>query len=411
MPSHKLLNKALAIATALLCIPPIYYYATGQWQSEKIIQFAKQKDKIQPNNEFIKNSNYLPYLSANAVVYLSETHNPINEKLRLQALKRNPSNGRLAAYILNQGHGKQHLAELASKLWPSHSYVRTATANFWLSQKQIDKALKEWDVLLTKNVNSKSIFTALSKFPEYSDGLQLLKPYIEKPPTWWDRYFTHLSKNAQLSTVYNIYQQRLESATPISNKERQQFISRLLKEKHWSLAYTTWLSGLNIEKLKYRHFIYDGGFEDTLFNTPFTWNIKPAKNFQASLVQREGTVGNNSLMITFFKGKRIKFNHLYQTLLLKPGNYMMSLRYRVDQFQTNKGLNWRIRCNNKSLIAESHTFKQQTLSWKTTKLNFHIPSDCPTQILRLEANSTYAHDHLFDGSIWFDDLKITRNHD
>lgn len=413
LQSAKLPNKILAIVIALVCFPLLYHYAVGQWQSERIIQSStpissEPTEHKQPPDAFVPSIDTINYLSADALVHLSEVNTSINEQQQLVALKRNPSNGRLAAHLLYTNHTDQQLAELAATLWPSHSYVHVATADFWLSQQRLDKTLEAWNVLLTRRVSSQNIFKMLAQFPAFSDGQALLKPYTEQPPTWWNHYFTYLSRSAPLSSVFSIYQMRVQSAVPISQDERQQFTNRLLKEKQWLLAYTTWLAGLDEEKRQYRQFIYDGGFEDQLFNTPFTWNIKPAKAYQATLDNIRGTKGLHSLKLTFFKKKRIKFEHIAQTLLLRPGSYTLSLRYNINQLKTNKGLNWRLRCNNKSLIAETITFKQQTSDWKTTELNFDVPSHCTTQMLRLEANSPYAHDHLFDGNLWFDELKITK---
>lgn len=404
--SSALINKLLAFVLLALCTPLLYHYAIGQWHSERLIKLAgTPKDTIQTLD---LNQINPQQLSSEALVRLSEHHQQQTSEQLLDALKKNPSNGLLASHLATT-IDNQHLAELASQLWPSHSHVHYPLANYWLKKDHLDKTLAAWHVTLNRSSNAQFlIFPLLSKYPEFDQGLQLLKPYTDNPPTWWNAYFSYVARQAPFPAVSSLFQARIHSDAPITKEESKQYIERLIKEKHWRLAHTIWFSSLAESERQYSESIFDGGFESTLFNTAFSWQIKASKDYQAALDISRGTVGQKSLKLTFIKGKRINFQHVQQTLVLPAGDYQLSLNYKTERFSSNKGLNWRIRCvhNPQALIAESTTYKQQNSEWLTENIPFTVPDQCPAQLLRLESNSRYAHDHLFNGSVWFDDLRI-----
>jgi hypothetical protein len=49
-----------------------------------------------------------------------------------------------------------------------------------------------------------------------------------------------------------------------------------------------------------------------------------------------------------------------------------------------------------------------TSSWSVLDAEFSVQESCGVQSLRLEAASTYRHDHYFAGNLWFDDVKINK---
>jgi len=121
-------------------------------------------------------------------------------------------------------------------------------------------------------------------------------------------------------------------------------------------------------------------------------------------------VGRKALHVVFRKGERVKFRHVWQRLMLTPGlAYTVSMKARLDSLKNPKGLVWRVYCQGKAQqpIGESKPLLGRA-QWEKLTFDFKVPVEqCSVQILRLEAASKYLHHHTFQGSIWFDDFKIT----
>ncbi|PID48921.1 MAG: hypothetical protein CR991_09285 [Proteobacteria bacterium] len=341
--------------------------------------------------------------------------------LALRALSKNITNGNATAQLMlvyeKQGFPEEadKLAEIAEQLWPAHAAVRTKLAEYWLRRDNLPKLLEEWHVLMIHNATlRRSVYPVLQEVANTPDIAVLLKPYAKVPPNWWNGFFNFMAaKNENLDTIRMLYQARVDSEVPLSNSERRAYVRRLMKEKLWTEAYFAWLSGLDAKALLLSGTVFDGGFESNLKNTGFDWRFAKAKGMNIQLDQTIGAKGRRALRVSFNGRKRINFRHVSQFLNLTPGeSYDLKFDYRVDRLETATaaGLSWRIRChpNNKKIIAESDSIFKQS-AWQTMITPFTVPtSDCPAQLLRLEASSRYTHEHSFKGTLWFDNISIVR---
>lgn len=380
-------------------------------------------EQLQDSNtpyESIKNEYYL---SAEAKTLLAEKANEaglfvISEELAIQALTNNITSGAPAAHLLSlyssQKRDKEaeSIAEIAGRLWPSHTYTHTRLADYWFSQQRMDKIIAEWHVLLSRNPNLYNIlFPALTELLNQSAYKSLFEPYINNPPKWWQSFFNYLSRNAQLEHLDEVYQARTRSVTPITIEERQAYITKLLTDKRWKQAYQIWQTSIpeNTKgQLTDNNYVYDGDFESETINTGFDWQITNTKNIEINKDSTYGIKGNQALHIRLKKNEPINFQNIAQTLLLPSGHYELSMRYRLDSLKTAKGLQWRIHCldSMNDNLVESQRFQGQQ-AWHDLSVKFDVPSNrCNVQLLRLEASSPYRHEHYFDGDLWFDEIKL-----
>ena len=339
------------------------------------------------------------------------------EQLALQALKQNPSSGRATSLLLNlydtSGHEKKadEIAELSSRLWPSHTYTRARLADYWLKRQRIDKLLDEWNVLLIRNpAQRKALYPFLTNIIKDKEVSFLMRPFLDYPPTWWDSYFVYLSKElsaAQLREVYNV---RAESQDGVSEVERRYYVSSLLKDKNWIAAREEWYLGLSESQKRHDGLVFDGGFETSILNQGFGWQYnKRSRNPRIKTDITYGIKGRKALHVSLNKKDRINFKHVSQRLMLTPGLYKLSMRYRTDTLKTSEGLTWRLRCveGGNQILGESDNMLGSN-PWSTLKVDFNVPSTCKVQLLRLEAASRFKHEWFFDGSLWFDEINITK---
>lgn len=412
MKIEKLIRGILLLTTPLLAWN-VYVYGSGGIMSEKLAGSTT----VFPHD--IVDTVYLP---ADASVALAELHivdgNPETaERLALTALSRNPTNGRVASQLLslylnkNQQEKTATLADISSRLWPAHPYTHTKLLSYWGRQQRMDKLVVTLHALLTQDPSQQSIYfpnmATILLNPEYS---HLLQPYISTPPRWWNAFFSYIATTSELSLVRNIYQQRATAETALDKTEQDAFINRLLKEKQWQEAYDVWKTLLPADRKKLLGLVFDAGFESKLTGTAFEWQINASRDLKITTDTTQGMNGKKALNLIFNKNKRVNFSNISQRLLLKQGDYQFNIRYRTDNFQTTKGLRWRIRCLDdiNQIIAESDNIINSA-KWNELNGTFHVSNEtCAIQLLRLEASSQYAHDHLFDGSLWFDDVVIKK---
>ena len=336
------------------------------------------------------------------------------EAVVLSALSQNPTSGRAASFLLslyeknNQIAKASEAGELAGKLWPAHGYTHSRLANYWASQGRVDKLLEEWNILLIRDSGlERELFPKLQALTLDSGRLDLLERYVKSPPRWWDTFFSYLSLRANFRDLQTLYFARLASGIPPSSSERHRYVNRLIKEGRLKDAFDTWFLGLSQVDMRFGGLIFDGGFESSIVNQGFGWQLSETKNPRISRGTTYGIKGGKALQVVFRKEDRINFRHISQRLLLTPGDYTLNLRYRLDTLKNPKGLSWRIYCvaGDNSKLGESSALKGKG-SWSNLSVDFTVPKSCSAQLLRLEAASSYVHDHTFSGSVWFDDVAI-----
>lgn len=339
------------------------------------------------------------------------------EALALAALSDDPTSGRVASLLLalyeksNQVTLAAQVGRLAGRLWPVHTYTHARLANYWAARGEFDKLLVEWNILLIRSpAQSLEIFPKLKAVTLDVGRISLLDPFISNPPRWWDSFYAHLAGNgASLQELKYLFYQRIASKVPPSTSERNTYVNRLIKNGSWQEAYDIWYLGLSQIDMRLGGLVFDGGFESSLSNQGFAWAFSRSKNPRIQRGITYGIKGGKALQVILRKDDRVNFRHVSQRLLLRPGLYSLSLRYRLDTFKNPKGLSWRIHCivGGRAKLGESRALKGRA-GWTSTKVDFIVPESCSVQFLRLEATSPYAHDHTFSGSIWFDDIVISK---
>lgn len=303
-----------------------------------------------------------------------------------------------------------NLAKLSHQLRPAHNETLMKTASYWAAHNQLEQAVRLWSTQLESDMSvAQEIFPVFHTNLNTPEHSKTFDEFIASPPNWWLAFFQYLLEHEpDPQKLHTFYSARQNSASPPDMTERDVYVNYLIKNNRWPDAYQTWNSNLTAEEKRLNDPLYDGGFEDDKgINHVFKWSIS---NPIARLDKTEGMTGEHALHIALKKSRSINFQHVSQTRTLQPGMYRMTGRYRPDHFQTNKGLYWRIRCadSNATLLAESEAFKGQS-DWKEFSIDFSVPNECGTQLIRLETYDSYAHNNVFDGDLWFDDLKIKTN--
>lgn len=93
------------------------------------------------------------------------------------------------------------------------------------------------------------------------------------------------------------------------------------------------MNGLSREQLATLGYLYDGSFEHPFANdSGFGWVANPPRNSGIRIILGDtyGVSGDQALRVSF-RGKRVRFAHVYQNVFLAPGAYTVTGRVRPDQ--------------------------------------------------------------------------------
>jgi hypothetical protein len=183
------------------------------------------------------------------------------------------------------------------------------------------------------------------------------------------------------------------------------YLARLQNDGEWTEAWFAWLSSLTKEELARSAYVYNGSFELRPTSIGFDWIYQPSPAVVMETATTYGSTGERALHLVF-KGLRIKFEHLYQYLLLPSGTYYLQGRARPDNLKAAQGMQWALYCLGKNeplTVTDRFSGVDQ---WTRFRSQFTVPAGCPVQLLRLELAGRIALDYDVSGSIWFDDLSV-----
>jgi tetratricopeptide (TPR) repeat protein len=345
------------------------------------------------------------------------TQDPAAATARLKAaIAANPADGRAYAALgrLLEIRGEAGPARAAmaaaARLAPQRSDVQMEVAAYWMRQGDLGRALGHWNTVLANRPDLyATAFPALLQLAadpaHHAAFLALLRQRV----TWWPAFFTQAAAQApQLDTVrvlFNLQQGGPNAATPDMLRA---YLARLQKDGAWLEAWFDWLNSLPKDEIGKLGYLYNGSFERPLSNLGFDWIVRDDPAVSLDTAATYGTSGDLALRVSF-RGLRVRFQNLYQYLMLPPGSYALHGRVRPDSLQAEQGMQWALYCvGTDQPVAVSDRFRGSD-QWSRFRTGFDIPpSGCPVQMLRLELAGSIGLDFDATGTIWFDDLGIER---
>ena len=334
-----------------------------------------------------------------------------------RAYAENPADARslMAMADIAQVQGDQAradaLVDTAVGLMPVDPRVQKGAASYWVSQGELEKAMKHWSLALESDASArKQLFPILLKLAEDPRTRFAFKPLAVSPPTWWNSFFAEVSKRAfDVETVRLLYSLRLESPrVPLTEPERKAYVARLKKEGMISEAFIHWANGLSSEQRAQLGLLYAGGFELEPHNWGFDWHLRSGRGALIDRARTYGVDGDQALHILFNRHTG-QFQGVFQSLFLDPAPYRLTGRVRTDSLETKGGLKWVLRCLHPDTmdLGESERFLGSN-QWRSFDFEFQVPASCALQEIRLVSTGKRAFEHEITGGAWFDRMAIRK---
>lgn len=195
----------------------------------------------------------------------------------------------------------------------------------------------------------------------------------------------------------------------LANEIRKDYLNRLMRESIWTDAYFVWLNGLSETQQLALGNVYDGGFEQDAPEEGFAWRFTEVEGLSIKAQQTQGASGLNALHVAFKGARRNPAQLVAQSLLLDTGRYSLSGRVKLDNLAAVNGVRWQLICLSTAAekLATSEYFIDKT-QWRRFDFSFEVPDTCPAQELRLLLDSADISRANLTGSLWFDDIAVTR---
>lgn len=335
-----------------------------------------------------------------------------------RAALENPTDGRalVAMALIFEQQGNLDLAgnamRMANVLTPRSVENQLQIAQFWARHGNIEQALPHWSVALEMAPSlNRTLFPKLLRYAEFGGHRQAFTRFYNKPPIWWNSFFNYaLSNSASEETLKAIYHFRASSPYGANQIEQKAYLDFLFRHGKWTDAYFVWLNGLSAEQLSVLGNIYDGSFELPASDLGYGWRYTQDDAYLVGNEQTYGTLEKMALRVVFLGPKPRKKEFAKQYLMLEAGTYTFHGRVRMDSVAAGDGLRWIITCGNGAALASSQTFTG-SMPWQPFDIRLEIPPQgCEAQRLQLVMVEGIQYSLLFNGSAWFDDLTLSKQH-
>lgn len=345
-----------------------------------------------------------------------ETRDQVRAWIEL-ALIEDPLNARALSSLGQLAHaaGDEATAEKFFQTAAQRS-IRERVAIYWLMLKSYQKrdyaaAMKHADTLLrTRTQAADEVLPLLVQFAETRDASADLKAMVLANPPWRSSLLLALSQRAtDPRTTLDLLLAMKGTSTPPHPRDLRYYVESLVARKQYELAYYAWLEYLPPEQLASAGFLFNGGFQLTPSGVPFDWMIGQGVGATADVVDDPERDGQRALLIEFGYG-RVELPEVQQMTMLAPGTYQFKASHK-GELVGKRGLVWRVACTDppEPVIGETAMAIGSIPKWRETAFAFTVPAkNCRTQRVQLILDARMPSEQLVSGSVWYDDLRITR---
>jgi hypothetical protein len=199
-----------------------------------------------------------------------------------------------------------------------------------------------------------------------------------------------------------------ERGSPPSNEELRPILRRLVDGGLGDQAFLLWARLLPPERLGELGNVNNGGFEFAPTGLAFDWSLDPVEGAEVDVVPSPDAGRGNALRAEF-SGRRVPFQHVSQVLFLAPGAYRFTLKGKAEGIDNERGFWWQVSCPDGTLLAATERLSGTT-PWAEFDADFRVPATgCATQTLRLSLAARVPIEQEVAGTVWFDDLAISRH--
>lgn len=280
-----------------------------------------------------------------------------------------------------------------------------------LEARNYTDALDRSDAIMrTAPRHTPHIVSLLAKVAEDETGRRIIERRLAENPPWRAAFLSDMLEGiTDARTPLHVLLALKTSPAPPTTAELEKYLSFLIRNKLYELAYYTWLQFLTSEDLGSSGLLYNGRFERPLSELPFDWVISPGTGVTIQVSREPSLERGRALLIEFGHG-RVEFGTVSQLILLSPGTYQFTGRLK-GELAGRRGLVWRVSClEDLQVLGQSEMMIGLAPQWRTFGFTFEVPGDksCRAQSITLTLDARSESERLVSGIVRYADLKIER---
>ena len=337
-----------------------------------------------------------------------------------RALVANPLDSRAISVLgqIAEKKGDHERADRMMRLAGERTWRDNSTQS-WLFDRHVRRgefsdALPHIDAVLRTNLDLQSqLLPVLASFTVKPPAFKALTDFLETAPPWRTWFLSELSARlADRARLVELFNALKVSAQPPTKDELQAYINRLVNDGSFDIAYETWRETLPASMRGNISVPYNKDFEAAVDRMPFNWVVTQVAGADIQVVPSPDG-GTARVLRVEFSGARVNFANVRQVVLLPPGDYIFLGKVKTERLAGPRGLWWNILCAGKPPQSLAHTeLAIGTAPWTDFSINFTVPATgCTGQVLQLELPARIPSEHLLEGQVWYQQLRILSSRD
>jgi hypothetical protein len=332
-----------------------------------------------------------------------------------RALRSSPLNARAFSLLglIAERKGDEKDADALMRIAAARTW-RDQTTNEWLLNREAHRgdysqALPYADAMLRISYKSQSeLFPVLASFTVDPRAFEALTAFLAASPPWRSWFLSELSvRLANQTRLVQLYAALKDSENPPTKAELRPYLTRLIKDENFELAYQTWQATLPPPQRADKTYPFNRDFEFPVDGLSFNWSLETTPGADIQIVPSVDG-GKKRALLVEFSGARVHFANVKQLLLLPAGDYSFSGKVKTAELRTARGLWWHIFCANASANTLANTeLVSGTMPWTDFMVKLQVPAaDCGAQWLQLELPARIDAESRVEGQVWYQDLRV-----
>ncbi|RTL71318.1 MAG: hypothetical protein EKK41_10770 [Hyphomicrobiales bacterium] len=332
-----------------------------------------------------------------------------------EALRTDPLSAKGLRLLAQLSEGYEPKEEVANLMRMAVARnLHEAQALFWLMMTAANAgaftdAITYADaVLRTQSRLSQQAIGVFARASDTPEGLAEVRRLVLANPPWRQIFFSVFSRSVTDGRIpLQLLLDLKDTPYPPTSREIGDYMSVLLENRLFELAYYAWLQFLPPGQLAMVATPFNGSFEMKPSGLPFDWTLPKSAGVTTEIVARPGEPDKRALLVEFGIG-RLDFAGVTQVLLLPSGPYRFSAAYQ-GQVTGRRGLVWQVTCFGGKELGRTQMILGTAAAWTPVEFAFTVPeTDCPAQQVRLFHDARSASEQLVSGKSFHDDVRIER---
>ncbi len=328
--------------------------------------------------------------------------NPLEQEYWLQLAKTLQRTGESVA--------SQRALENAVRVFPTGYRGRWVSANLFLQQGDLEKALPHFSYILAHYPNQSSlVYDVLEK--AVGDADLVLERIVPKDPSSFRQYLSHLYGMGDLEPARKAWHKRLSFGYQAGRGETLRYIEFLISQGEFNEAFQVWTVRFQEEglsPLSEGDLITNGDFgKDEILGGGFDWKIENVSGAEVSFDPSIVFEGKRSLKIVFTGEENVDFHHVYQFVPLKPNTkYVLRANMKTRAVTTRSGLKIEVLGAGQAFQSASETLTGDN-EWTKLVVSFRTPAPLQGGLVRVRREKTDKFDRYISGTVWIDRVSLT----